>query len=286
MIRSDREITHEEMLMLQQLGILPKHIRDIAHHPQLDKALCPGKLYKTLRFVLPQYGFTPGYPETLLARARRILCAQKDAGVGTLSCFDADYPKSLSEIPDFPPLIHYLGDPALFLEPGQVAVIGVSKADRQGCEAAWKLGYEFGKERVVVSGLAAGCDTAVHRGCMKAGGRTVAVVATGLDLVFPRESAALQEEILRNGGAVLSEQPFGAEATPKRLVARNRLQAALVDTVIVAQCPERSGTLYTVEFAQRYRKEVKAWRFAARNEANAGNFQLIGTGKATPIVLN
>ena len=207
-----REMTHEEISMLHMLGIPPRHILGMVGHPSLDKALCPGKLYKTLRLVLPQYGFTPGYPETLLARARRILCDQKDAGVGTLSCFDADYPKSLSEIPDFPPLIHYLGDPALFSEPGQVAVIGARKADRQGCEAAWKLGYEFGKERVVVSGLAAGCDTAAHRGCMKAGGRTVAVVATGLDRVFPRENAALQEESLRNGGAVLSEQPVGAEA--------------------------------------------------------------------------
>lgn len=285
MMNAAREMTHEEILMLHMLGVLPRHILDIVEHPSLDKALKPGKLYKTLRLILPQYGFTPGYPETLLARATQTLSRQREAGIETLSCIDARYPKTLLNIRDFPLLIHYLGDPALFSEPCQAAVIGARKADREGCEVAWKLGYEFGKERVVVSGLAAGCDTAAHRGCMEAGGRTVAVVATGLDLVFPRENAALQEEILRNGGAVLSEQPFGAEATPRRLVARNRLQAALSDTVIVAQCPERSGTLHTVEFARRYGKKILAWRFAARNEANAGNFNLIGSGVASPIVL-
>ena len=123
--------------MRQQLGILPNHIRDIPHHPQLDKALCPGKLYKTLRLVLPQYGFTPGYPETLLARARRILRAQKDAGVGTLSCFDGDDPKSLAALPDFHPLIDYTGDPSRFFEPTRVAVTGVRNVDRTGDEAAW-----------------------------------------------------------------------------------------------------------------------------------------------------
>lgn len=271
--------------MLHMLGILPRHIFGLAGHPLLDQALMPGKLCKTLRLLLPQYGFTPGYPEVLLARAQRILSAQRNAGVGTISCFDVDYPKSLLEIDDFPPLIHYLGDSSLFSKLNQVAVVGARNADRQGCEAAWKLGYEFGKDHIVVSGLAAGCDTAAHRGCLEAGGRTVAVVATGLDTVFPQENEDLQKDILRSGGAVLSEQLFGAEAKPKYLVARNRLQAALANTVIVAQCPERSGTLHTVKFAQRYHKDVKAWRFTVRNEANAGNFALIGSGVASSIVL-
>lgn len=280
-----RKITHEEVMMLHMLGILPRHIFGLAGHPLLDQALKLGKLYKTLRLLLPQYGFTPGYPEVLLARAQRILSAQRNAGVGTISCFDVDYPKSLMEICDFPPLIHYLGDSSLFSKLNQVAVVGARNADRQGCEAAWKLGYEFGKDHIVVSGLAAGCDTAAHRGCLEAGGRTVAVVATGLDTVFPHENEDLQKDILRSGGAVLSEQLFGAEAKPKYLVARNRLQAALANTVIVAQCPERSGTLHTVKFAQRYHKDVKAWRFTVRNEANAGNFALIGSGVASSIVL-
>ena len=170
MMNAAREMTHEEILMLHMLGVLPRHILDIVEHPSLDKALKPGKLYKTLRLILPQYGFTPGYPETLLARATQTLSRQREAGIETLSCIDARYPKTLLNIRDFPLLIHYLGDPALFSEPCQAAVIGARKADREGCEVAWKLGYEFGKERVVVSGLAAGCDTAAHRGCMEAGG--------------------------------------------------------------------------------------------------------------------
>lgn len=75
-----RKITHEEVMMLHMLGILPRHIFGLAGHPLLDQALKPGKLYKTLRLLLPQYGFTPGYPEMLLARAQRILSAQRNAG--------------------------------------------------------------------------------------------------------------------------------------------------------------------------------------------------------------
>lgn len=280
-----REITHEEVLMLHMLGILPRHILGLAGHAALDKALRPGKLYKTLQLVLPQYGFTPGYPETLLLRARRILQAQRSAGVGAISCFESGYPDAFSRISDFPPLIYYLGDRSLLAESNQVAIVGAANADQEGCEVAWRLGYEFGKEHVVVSGLVAGCDMAAHRGCLAAGGKTVAVVATGLDVVSSPETELLKKEILRRGGVVLSELPFGVEAKPKYFVARARLQAALADTVIVAQSPERSGVFHTVEFAQRYHKEIKAWRFPVRNEANAGNYNLIGTGKATPIVL-
>ena len=279
-------LTHPQILMLHQLGILPEHIRSIVGHPALDKALQPGRMYKTLRLVLPQYGFTPGYPETVLDRATQLFARQQASGVRTLSFLDADYPQALLDIPDFPPLIHYLGDHTLFAQKGQVAVIGARKADRAGCEAAWKLGCKLGREHIVVSGLAAGCDTAAHRGCLDVGGRTVAIVATGLDTVFPCENEGLQADILANGGAILSEQPFGTPPAPKRLVARNRLQAALVDTVIVAQCPEHSGTLHTVEFARRYGKKIKAWRFATPNEVNAGNFNLIGRGIAAPIALN
>ena len=91
-----------------------------------------------------------------------------------------------------------------------------------------------------VSGLAIGCDKAAHEGCLDAGGQTIAIVASGLNIVHPKENAPLQQRILENGGLILSEQPFGVKANPTRLVARNRLQAALSNTVILAECPQQS----------------------------------------------
>ena len=113
---------------------------------------------------------------------------------------------------------------------------------------------------------------------MAADGGTIAIVATGLNLVHPRENIPLQEEILQKGGLILSEQPLGVKANPTRLVARNRLQAALSEEIVVAECPEHSGTMHTVRFAQKYSKKVKAARLPYDKEENSGNKYIIDTG--------
>ena len=153
-----------------------------------------------------------------------------------------------------------------------VAIIGSRKATRTGNSKAYDLGASYAKKGyVVVSGLALGCDASAHRGC-------IAIVATGLNLVHPRENIPLQEEILRKGGLILSEQPLGVKANPTRLVARNKLQAALSEEVVVAECPEHSGTMHTVRFAQKYGKKVKAVRLPYDKEENSGNKYIIDTG--------
>ena len=160
-----------------------------------------------------------------------------------------------------------------------VAIIGSRKATRTGNSKAYDLGISYAKKGyVVVSGLALGCDASAHRGCMAADGGTIAIVATGLNLVHPRENIPLQEEILRKGGLILSEQPLGVKANPTRLVSRNRLQAALSEEVIVAVCPKHSGTMHTVRFAQKYGKKVKAARLPYDKEENSGNKYIIDTG--------
>ena len=137
------------------------------------------------------------------------------------------------------------------------------------------------------SGLALGCDTAAHRAALDAGAATIAVVATGLDLVHPRQSEALQAEILRSGGLILSEQPIGVKANPSRLVARNRLQAALSEAVILAQCPAQSGSLHTMRFAAKYRRKQFAVSFARPTDANRGNFDLLAKADTVrPLDLN
>ena len=160
-----------------------------------------------------------------------------------------------------------------------VAIIGARKATRAGNSKAYELGATYGRQgAVVVSGLALGCDASAHLGCLAAKGKTIAIVATGLDLVHPRENEPLQRQILNNGGLILSEQPLGTKANPSRLVARNRLQAALSSDVIVAECPEHSGTMHTVRFAQKYGKKVKAAIFKTVTEENSGNRFIISSG--------
>lgn len=201
----------------------------------------------------------------------------------TITHSDPLFPDEFRKIPDCPEVLYTLGNADLLATGRKVAVIGARKADEVGVAAAYRLGIMYAVQGyTVVSGLAFGCDAAAHQGCIDAGGKTIAIVATGLDKVFPKEHADLQESILATGGLVISEQPPGVKANPSRLVARNRLQAALSDFVVVAQCPAKSGTLYTVDFALEYGKPVFAVDFGFRNEINAGNCQLLSQ-EAQPI---
>lgn len=202
------------------------------------------------------------------------------AQIITINKEDELFPKAFKAIgEDCPERIYAMGNLDLLKREHMVAIIGSRKATRTGNNKAYDLGVSYAKKGyVVVSGLALGCDASAHRGCMAADGGTIAIVATGLNLVHPRENISLQEEILRKGGLILSEQPLGVKANPTRLVARNRLQAALSEEVIVAECPKHSGTMHTVRIAQKYGKKVKAARLPYDKEENSGNKYIIDTG--------
>ena len=202
------------------------------------------------------------------------------AQIITINKEDEFFPEAFKAIgEDCPERIYAMGNLDLLKRERMVAIIGSRKATRTGNSTAYDLGISYAKKGyVVVSGLALGCDASAHRGCMAADGGTIAIVATGLNLVHPRENIPLQEEILRKGGLILSEQPLGVKANPTRLVSRNRLQAALSEEVIVAECPKHSGTMHTVRFAQKYGKKVKAARLPYDKEENSGNKYIIDTG--------
>ena len=218
-------------------------------------------------------------------KARRILERQEKAGIVSIPYYADDYPCRLKVLNnDIPMLIHVLGNKELLNHDDSVAVIGARAADKDGLEMA----YFFSQQSVrqgypVISGLALGCDTAAHRGCLDAGGHTIAVVASGLDITHPKVNKALQEDIVASGGTILSEYPFGVKANPTRLVARCRIQAALSHTVIVAQCPIISGTMYAVRFAKTYGRNVYVVQFDRQNELNTGNKFLLDYGIAQPI---
>jgi len=159
----------------------------------------------------------------------------------------------------------------------RVAIIGARVATAKECEIARQLGRLHSSE-LVVSGLARGIDTAAHRGCVEAGGISVAVVATGLDKVYPRDNVGLELAILQNGGTIVSEYPKGTKATPTRLIARTRIQMAIADKVIVVACEKESGTMHAIEWAIKLDKPI----FAIDND-RSGNRYLIDNKIAQPL---
>ena len=116
----------------------------------------------------------------------------------------------------------------------------------------------YHSSEIVVSGLALGIDTAAHKGCLESGGKTIAVVGSGLDSIYPKENTKLQKDIIQSGGLILSEQPEGIKASPRTLIARTRIQMAIADKVIVVECERESGTMHAVHFAQKFGKPIFA----------------------------
>lgn len=195
---------------------------------------------------------------------------------------DPQFPRRLRRIgAECPEVIYCRGNLDLLNQHERVAIIGARAADAEGCGAAYRLGQLWARNGyVVVSGLALGCDTAAHRGCLDEGGKTIAIVASGLDICHPKENKALEQEIIDKGGLILSEHPLGVKANPTRLVARNRLQAALSNIVILAQSPIKGGSMHTINFARRYGKRIQAVKFYHESEINGGNFLLLHQGIA------
>lgn len=172
------------------------------------------------------------------------------------NCFDYDRAKEDASFE-----LYTLGDLRLLRRAPcfqqRVAIIGSRKPDEHGLDVAYQLG-KYHSSEIVVSGLALGIDTAAYRGCLDGGGRTVAVVGTGLDRVHPKENARLQADIIAHGGLIVSEQQPGTKASPRTLIARTRIQMAMADKVIVVQCERESGTMHAVEFARRFRRPIFA----------------------------
>ena len=234
------------------------------------------------------YEEDPDEFDRLIDKANSIFDKQEVLGIITLTCQDSNYPDRLKKIGnEAPSMIHCMGNMELLSKDNAVAIIGARAADKEGLDVAFKLGKLYAEKGfVIVSGLACGCDKAAHEGCLSVGGETIAIVGSGLDITHPTENIGLQKRILDMGGLILSEQLLKTKASPRSLVARNRLQAALSRSVILAECPIKSGSLHTMRFARAYGKQCLAIEFPKRTENNAGNFDLIDKHLAEPIKIN
>lgn len=170
---------------------------------------------------------------------------------------DADYPAQLAALPDAPVVLSVLGD-ASHLAKRQVAIVGNRSASAAGLAWSKQLAGDLARAGVgVTSGLARGIDTAAHSGALEAGGVTIAVVAGGVDHVYPPENAGLREAIMRNG-CVVSEQAWGMAPTASLFPRRNRIIAGLSVGVAVSEATRHSGSLITAECALNYGREVWA----------------------------
>ncbi len=196
----------------------------------------------------------------------------------TLYCYtDADYPPNLKHIYDPPPLLYCWGEIKKMDERG-VALIGTRKPSLSGKITAQELaGQLVNQEITIVSGMARGIDSEAHRGALEAQGRTIAVLGSGLDVVYPPENEELMQQIAQNG-AVLSEFALGTKPLAGNFPARNRIISGLSLGVVVIEAAKDSGSLITAEIALEQGREVFAVPGNISSENTKGPHLLIRQG--------
>jgi len=194
-------------------------------------------------------------PPAVLARVER---ATRLAGGEVLTALDATYPRALAEIDPRPPVLYVAGDGDAFEAPG-VAIVGTRRATGYGRACAADLGDELARAGVtVISGLALGIDGEAHAAAVAAGGRSIGVLPSPLDRVYPPRHRELARRMLASGGALVSELAAGQSTGRPDFARRNRIIAGLARAVVVVEAPDRSGALLTAAAAVDYGRDLHA----------------------------
>jgi DNA processing protein len=242
-------------------------------------------VYNATRTELEQLRLAPEAVDIIIARnlrstAEAEIAAVRQLGGDILLLDDGVYPSSLREIYDPPIVIYVKGAWSECLDQPCIGVVGSRKASTYGQNAALMLARDLAQRGVtVVSGFARGIDAAAHRGALEAGGRTIAVLGTGIDEVYPRDHKKLAEEILAKGGALVSQFPLGTPPVSENFPYRNRIISGLSLGVVVVEAAENSGSLITARLAMEQNREVFAvpGNITSRNSFGT-NYLIKGAG--------
>ena len=197
-----------------------------------------------------------------------------EAGIQAVTWHDPEYPSRLKEVYDLPPVLYVRGS----LLPGDdrsVAVVGTRRPTAYGREAAYRMTSDLARAGIViVSGLARGVDAVAHRAALEAGQRTIAVMGSGLDVMYPREHASLADDIAGNG-ALVSEHPLGVRPSSQNFPRRNRIMSGMTLGTVVAEAGLGSGALITARHALEQNREVFAVPGNIFSPASTGSNRLI-----------
>ncbi|MFW6238830.1 MAG: DNA-processing protein DprA [Halanaerobiales bacterium] len=206
-----------------------------------------------------------------------VLKILKKKNIKFIPLMDDNYPHRLKNIYDPPPVLYYRGNPESLKQPS-VAIVGSRRCTKYGRKTAKKLGYELAhKGIVVVSGMARGIDTRGHLGALETAGKTIAVLGSGLDVIYPPENRKLFHKI-RNQGTVISEFPPGVQPVGENFPRRNRIISGLSLGIIVVEAAKRSGSLITANLALEQGREVFAVPGNIDRTGSKGTNNLIKNG--------
>jgi len=258
-------------------------IGPVTLHRWLEYAGDIVSLFKATPSVLKEAGFSESQqhalrqPDWKQAEQNHVWAAQNHCRI--LCWPDPDYPSLLRQIHGAPLMLYVRGDTKILSDP-QLAIVGSRHATPGGCETAFQFAGALVKAGfVITSGLALGIDGASHRGALGGGGgRTIAVLGTGLQHIYPKTHQALAEKIIQEGGAIISELPPKTPPRPQNFPLRNRIISGLACGVLVVEAARRSGSLITARYALEQNREVFAIPGSIHNPQTRGCHDLIRQG--------
>jgi len=223
-------------------------------------------------------------------KAENIINLSESLDIKIINIFDKNYPSRLRKIPDPPPIVYTKGNLKCLSKDITIAVVGTRNPTSFGEKAAEKIGGLLARCDIpVVSGLAEGSDSFAQQGCVDQNGETIAVLAHGLDQIYPRQNENLALNIISSNGCLFSEYPPGMRPSRFSFVDRDRLQSGLSDEVIVIETGIKGGTMHTVKFCLDQKKILGCLNHSPEFLGLfqvSGNQQLILEKKATPIYFN
>ena len=198
-------------------------------------------------------------------------------GARIITFADTSYPRLLRQIHN-PPIILYARGRHFPQDRRSIAIVGSRNPTHYGFEAAETFGFDFASRGVtVISGMARGIDSAAHMGCLRGGGFTVAVIGTGIDVVYPAENEKLFKRIAQHG-MILSEFPLGSPPEPWNFPIRNRVISGLCEGIVVVEATKKSGSLITASLALEQNREVFAVPGSIHSFKSTGTHHLIKQG--------
>jgi DNA processing protein len=195
-----------------------------------------------------------------------------------LTCDNSNYPERLKNIASYPPLLFIAGDPNILLTP-QIAIVGSRRCSPYGRNWGGYFAQTLALSGITISsGLALGIDGIAHRAALEVGGKTLAVLGSGLNHLYPRQHISLAKEIIASGGAVISEFPLSTSPVAHNFPRRNRIISGLSLGVLVVEATLKSGSLVTAKLALEQNRDVYALPGAIGNPGSEGTHWLIQQG--------
>ena len=205
---------------------------------------------KASEFQYPKYSKSDY--DSAIKKTYDILDKSEKLNIKQISYYDKNFPILLKNSIDSPILLNYIGDFNILNSMPSIAIIGTREPSEYGFQVGMRMSSLFANFGFnIISGLATGCDTAGHKGALSNNGKTTAILAHGLDKIYPKENKMLAAEILEKDGLLISEYPVGQTPFAGHFVERDRIQAWLSLGIFVVETDIKGGTMHTVKFAEK-----------------------------------